>query len=79
MHPHAALLIPELLQNIFSFVDRNDNVSNACVCKQWSEIALDLVWREVENIPQFLTLLRPRRIHGLSSVRNLSIRFSFAC
>ncbi|OAX34058.1 hypothetical protein K503DRAFT_725012 [Rhizopogon vinicolor AM-OR11-026] len=66
MHPHMVLLIPELLENILSFVDRRENVINACVCKQWSEIAMDLVWREVESLPEFLTLLRPSQTRGVS-------------
>ncbi|OJA11880.1 hypothetical protein AZE42_10384 [Rhizopogon vesiculosus] len=59
MHPHTVLLIPELLEKIFSFVGRDDNVINACVCKQWSEITLDLVWKELKSLPQLLRLLRP--------------------
>jgi len=78
MHPHTALLIPELLKNIFSFAERHDNVNHACVCKQWSEIALDLVWREVENILQLLTLLRPC-VSYHEHVRHFSSRPSFAC
>jgi len=78
MHPHTALLTPELLKNIFSFVGRNDNVNHACVCKQWSEIALDLVWRKVENILQLLTLLRPCQRNGISHVRHHSSRLPFA-
>jgi len=76
MHPHTALLIPELLRNIFSFADRNDNVSHACVCKQWSDIALDFVWKEVENILQLLTLLRPCQSNGGDHVRHHSSRLT---
>ncbi|OJA14169.1 hypothetical protein AZE42_12396 [Rhizopogon vesiculosus] len=54
---HRALLIPELLENILSFMNRDDNVINACVCKQQSEIALDLIQWEVENLLQLLALL----------------------
>ncbi|OAX37635.1 hypothetical protein K503DRAFT_866734 [Rhizopogon vinicolor AM-OR11-026] len=59
MHPHTVLLIPELLEKIFSFVGRDANVINAYVCKQWSEIALDFVWKELKSLPQLLRLLRP--------------------
>jgi hypothetical protein len=69
MQPHRVLLIPELLQNILSFLDRADTVANACVCKQWSEIALDLIWREVNSLPRLLALLRPHQTCGFSVVR----------
>ena len=71
MRPHRVLFIPELLKNILSFLDRLDNVINACVCKQWSEIALDLIWREVNNLPRLLTLLRPYKTRGVSNVRQI--------
>src|SRR5882757_1475449 len=71
MQPHRVLFIPELLQNILSFMDRADNVFNACVCKQWSEIALDLIWREVNDLPRLLGLLRPCQRRGASTVRHL--------
>lgn len=61
MHHFTALLVPELLEKILSHMDRNDNVVNMRVCKTWSEIALDLVWREVESLPRLFTLLRPYR------------------
>ncbi|OAX37634.1 hypothetical protein K503DRAFT_719480 [Rhizopogon vinicolor AM-OR11-026] len=67
MQPHRVLFIPELLQNILSFMDRADNVFNACVCKQWSEIALDLIWREVNDLPRLLGLLRPCQRRGAST------------
>ncbi|KAJ8585696.1 hypothetical protein M405DRAFT_883697 [Rhizopogon salebrosus TDB-379] len=59
MHPHTVSLIPELLEKILNFMNRDHNVTNACVCKQWSEIALDIVWREVKSLPRLLGLLRP--------------------
>jgi hypothetical protein len=74
MHHHTALLIPELLDYILSFMDRNDNVINACVCKQWSEIALDLIWWKVERLLQLLALLRPYETRDASTVRHLVSR-----
>ena len=61
MHPLdcGVLSIPELLHNTFSFMNTNENTINARVCKQWSEVALDLIWREVINIPQLSNLLGP--------------------
>ncbi|KAG2113408.1 uncharacterized protein F5147DRAFT_680821 [Suillus discolor] len=64
MQPHRVLFIPELLGIILSFVDEDDHVNNACVCKQWSEIALDIIWKEVDGLSRLLTLLRPYTITG---------------
>ncbi|KAG1869261.1 hypothetical protein C8R48DRAFT_631791 [Suillus tomentosus] len=64
MQPHRVLFIPELLGIILSFVDEDDHVNNACVCKQWSEIALDIIWKEVDGLSRLLTLLRPYKITG---------------
>ena len=62
---HRVLAIPELLQTIFSFGTRASNVSNAHVCREWREPALDNVWREVDDIYYLLQLLAPfhRRNH----------------
>lgn len=51
--------IPEIIELIMSFLDKRDNIQNACVCKRWCEIALDCVWRSVEDITQLLRLLAP--------------------
>jgi hypothetical protein len=56
---HPVLSIPELLDLIFSFMDRASNVNNACVCRQWSEIALDNLWREVDNLLLLFSVLAP--------------------
>lgn len=53
------LYIPELLHPIFSFLSRKCNVSNACVCKLWSEIALDVIWSEVDGLVPLFTALKP--------------------
>ncbi|EIW78085.1 hypothetical protein CONPUDRAFT_129128 [Coniophora puteana RWD-64-598 SS2] len=56
---HRVLFVPELLEFIFSYLDREDNVNNACVCKQWSTIGLDMLWRNVDNIFQLFNALCP--------------------
>lgn len=56
---HRILFIPELLDIIFNFLDRDANVANACVCKRWSEIALDVVWKEVDDLLRLFRLLKP--------------------
>ncbi|KZT05707.1 uncharacterized protein LAESUDRAFT_655083 [Laetiporus sulphureus 93-53] len=51
--------IPEIIELIFSFLEKRNNVVNACVCKRWSEIALDAVWRDVDNLNVLFSLLAP--------------------
>ncbi|KAG1857028.1 hypothetical protein DFJ58DRAFT_727051 [Suillus subalutaceus] len=68
IQPHRVLFIPELLGIIFSFVDEDDHVNNACVCKEWSEITLDIIWREVDDLSRLLALLRPYKMKGRSSM-----------
>lgn len=63
MRSHHILFIPELLDIVFNFLDRETNVTNACVCKRWSEIALDVVWREVDDIIRLFRLLKPISLH----------------
>ncbi|KAI0738351.1 hypothetical protein C8Q80DRAFT_1347940 [Daedaleopsis nitida] len=53
------LNIPELLELIFSFLEVSDNARNARVCKSWTEVALDLLWREVDHLPRLLRILAP--------------------
>ena len=56
---HPVLSIPELLDLTFGFMDRASNINNACVCRRWSEIALDNLWREVDNLFLLFNLLAP--------------------
>ena len=56
---HRVLFIPELLDIIFNFLDRDSNIVNARVCKRWSEIALDVVWKEVDDLIYLFRLLKP--------------------
>jgi hypothetical protein len=58
---HRVLSIPELLELIFLHLDRASNASNACVCKAWSQIALDTLWREVDDMPRLLSILSPMK------------------
>ncbi|KAH9929239.1 uncharacterized protein B0H18DRAFT_874169 [Fomitopsis serialis] len=51
--------IPEIVEIIFSFLDKKDNINNACVCRKWSDIAADSVWRNIDDITQLLRLLAP--------------------
>ena len=58
---HRVLSIPELLDMIFSFLPLPSNAVNARVCKRWSEIALDLLWRDVDDINRLFGTLAPLR------------------
>ena len=58
---HRVLCIPELLDMVFRFLDDASNASNARVCRQWSEIALDTLWRDVDDLYRLFGLLAPLR------------------
>ncbi|THH13451.1 hypothetical protein EW146_g6764 [Bondarzewia mesenterica] len=56
---HRVLAIPELLDIIFSFQDQQSNINAALVCKRWASVALDNVWREVDNLYRLFRILAP--------------------
>ena len=56
---HRVLRIPELLQIVFGTLDLPSNTVNARVCKQWSDIALDKLWREVDDLYLLFRILAP--------------------
>lgn len=45
---HHVLGIAEILASIFGLLDRGSNAMNARVCKQWTEVALDVVWKSAK-------------------------------
>ncbi|KAI8970738.1 hypothetical protein BD414DRAFT_427415 [Trametes punicea] len=51
--------IDELLAMIFSYLDDRALSRAACVCKHWSDIALDCLWHEVSDLRRALTVLAP--------------------
>src|ERR1700733_12618001 len=53
------LSIDELLSLIFGFMSQGCNAVNARVCKKWSVIALDRLWRKVTDISCLLSTLAP--------------------
>jgi len=66
---HRVLGIPELLDMIFRFLDDGggaSNASNARVSRQWSEIALDTLWRDVNDPYRLFGLLAPLQKIGWS-------------
>ncbi|KAJ7475723.1 hypothetical protein FB451DRAFT_1173730 [Mycena latifolia] len=62
---NRVLEIPELLHMIFGFLG-TENASNARVCKRWSEICLDILWSEVDDLHRLFGVLRPLRKLGES-------------
>ncbi|KAI0060964.1 hypothetical protein BV25DRAFT_1839295 [Artomyces pyxidatus] len=56
---HRVLAIPELLTLVFSFGDRVNNATYSLVNKQWREIALDNIWREVDCLYYLFRILVP--------------------
>jgi F-box-like len=56
---HRVLRIPELLQMVFGVLDLPSNTVNARVCKQWSDIALEMLWRDVDDLYLLLKILAP--------------------
>jgi hypothetical protein len=54
-----ALAIPELLELIFGFGDDTLLYACALVCQAWSNVALDLLWRDVDNLFNILNILCP--------------------
>ncbi|KAG9045732.1 hypothetical protein FS837_005754 [Tulasnella sp. UAMH 9824] len=53
----AALSIPEVLSVIFSYASPETQAACAGVCKKWSPVALDELWRDLEDIYPLLKLL----------------------
>ncbi|KAJ7494625.1 hypothetical protein B0H11DRAFT_910388 [Mycena galericulata] len=63
---NRVLEIPELLDMVFGFLDNPSNAANASVCRRWSEIALDTLWRDVNDLYRLFGILRPLRQLGES-------------
>lgn len=49
----------EIVRNIVDFLEDEDKVSSACVCKLWSQHALDSLWRHLESIMPVFLLIGP--------------------
>lgn len=56
---HRVLSIPELLDIVFTYLDREFNANNASVCKQWCEVALTALWTDVDDLHRLISLLVP--------------------
>ncbi|KAI0086000.1 hypothetical protein BDY19DRAFT_996186 [Irpex rosettiformis] len=53
--------IPEILELVFSFLDKDLNKNNITVCKKWSELAMNIVWRDVNCPRRLFSLLAPMK------------------
>lgn len=53
------IYIAELLALIFSFLEDKSTGRAACVCRQWSDVALDSLWHTVTDLRPLLSLLAP--------------------
>ncbi|KAF5353065.1 hypothetical protein D9758_008767 [Tetrapyrgos nigripes] len=58
---HPLFQITELLYLIITHLNRNDQVSCTAICKEWSEVALDIIWAQVDpdDVPAFTNLFTP--------------------
>lgn len=50
-------LPPELLILILSFADRNSQIRSCYVSREWSSIALDYVWSQLDSLFPLLSIL----------------------
>ena len=55
----SCLHIRELHRLILSFLDWKCNIKNAQVCKEWSEVALELSWAKVDTLGRLLNMICP--------------------
>ncbi|THV03095.1 hypothetical protein K435DRAFT_836026 [Dendrothele bispora CBS 962.96] len=55
----GALRIPEILCIILRFLSKSHLSHCASVCKQWSNVSLDIMWHEVDDLRVFFNLLAP--------------------
>ncbi len=56
---HRVLDILEIVELIFSFMDKRSNISNAQVCRKWSNQALNFLWREGFDLFRLFSILSP--------------------
>jgi hypothetical protein len=48
--------VPELLNTIVSCLEDGDVFKCALVCKSWSSVALDVLWRTVNSVPNLMSI-----------------------
>jgi hypothetical protein len=80
---HALFGVPELLSMIFASLlevprvahyHQRDLVQVALVNKIWSEVALDLLWRDVTDVRQLARVLAPlKKVTGKKKVQYVCV------
>ncbi|KAF5328409.1 hypothetical protein D9619_013304 [Psilocybe cf. subviscida] len=66
--------VTELVDIIFSFLDGPDNARNARVCKTWSNIALKIIWEEVDDLVALFSILSPMVAGNQPERRDVYVR-----
>jgi hypothetical protein len=56
---HSALLISEILREVFQSLRPSDCLSASLTCKAWREPALDSIWHTLDNVGHLFQLLWP--------------------
>ncbi|KAF7980965.1 hypothetical protein HWV62_35756 [Athelia sp. TMB] len=56
---HRILAIPELLDIIFAHLDTPSTAACAAVCKPWSDVALNALWADVDDLQRLIAILVP--------------------
>jgi hypothetical protein len=56
---HQLFELPELLRIIIESLERDDQVRCALTNHSWSEVALDVIWHEVDDLRLLLNALSP--------------------
>lgn len=54
----ASLLAPELLEEVLSRLPLRDVAAAAITCRAWKELALDILWKDI-NLVDLLNVLAP--------------------
>ena len=77
LYTHRSLTIVEIVTQIIAEIDWKTTVACACVCKQWSEIALDKIWQTIASeyiTDEFFHLLAILRNEELSNCECTSVQ-----
>lgn len=53
------MLIPEILSNVFSSMTKGQLYTMTLVCKSWSGLSLNELWREMDTVLPLLKVLGP--------------------
>ncbi|KAF7985438.1 hypothetical protein HWV62_5171 [Athelia sp. TMB] len=56
---HRILAIPELLDIILAHLDTPNTAACAAVCKPWSDVALNALWADVDDLQRLIAILVP--------------------